>query len=333
MIGFDPLTHAYNFLPEFGEYKLTDHLPMAAFALGELGAGDKRIQQFASKYKIRLKSATSQGGIFAHDDAIRLLGKGHNYCGYLRYYRQRIETLGSAKALRRYLPILACGASSRAFHGAIRTAYGVDSDNPVEIAAGLAYWSDTLEVINIDPDPLAETANLPILEQLGSYSRIVATVAGAIASSGRSISEQVNYVANRPELSPLLRGSAATSGLTLSAIAGTAVRVYLCTGDFTALHCVTGAHAFRVLEPFLDDPRGGLSALWVGICLAYCTIGAPLISEPQNVDRPCSWNTIKRRSIRSDDDHDIKFAYSCLKEDCAYESDLYLRAAAQRLNL
>ena len=333
MVDFNPLTHAFSTHPEFGEYRLTDHLPMAAFALGQLGATDERIRQFAAKYRIGLEPASIQSGNIANDDVLCLLGKASNYNRYLRYYHQQIEDFGSANALQRYLQTLANGLCSRAFHGAIRTAYGVDSDNHVEIAAGLAYWSDTLEVINVDPDTSAKTANLPIVDQLDVYSSVIAPVADSVASYGNSISERMAYVAALPDLLPLLRGSAATPGLTLSAIAGVALRIYLSTSDFTALHCVTGTHSIRVLEPFFDDTKSTLSTLWVGICMAYCAIGAPKTFEPQCAREPCSWDTIKRAAIRSIDDHDIKFVYSCLKEEGVYGTDLYRRAAALRMGL
>jgi len=114
---------------------------------------------------------------------------------------------------------------------------------------------------------------------------------------------------------------------TLPELARIAVKIYLATGDFTALHLVTGCHAARVLEPYLAPDA--LDHLATAMFAGYITIGRPAF-DVELFDAP-DWDTLAKLAIASNDDHDLKMVYSCREEDAAYGWGLHRMAAARRL--
>jgi hypothetical protein len=60
--------------------------------------------------------------------------------------------------------------------------------------------------------------------------------------------------------------------------------LYGATGDFTALHMVTGAQAVAVLLPYVESPRVLLPWLWQAAAAAYILIGRPAIPDSTTVE-------------------------------------------------
>ena len=88
----------------------------------------------------------------------------------------------------------------------------------------------------------------------------------------------------RPALPGFTPASALRVGPgSLAAIARAMLGMYLGSGDnFTALHAVTGTHAYRMIEPFIDvaDRTTGRRYLWQSLVAAYVSIGAPALVVP-----------------------------------------------------
>jgi len=116
---------------------------------------------------------------------------------------------------------------------------------------------------------------------------------------------------------------------TLPDLARIAVKIYLATANFTALHLVTGCHAARVLEPYLAPDA--LDHLAIAMLAGYVTIGRPAF-DVATFDAP-DWDTLARLAIASNDDHDLKMVYSCREEEAVYGWGLHRMAAALRLRL
>jgi len=108
------------------------------------------------------------------------------------------------------------------------------------------------------------------------------------------------------------------------------------THDFFALHLVTGAHAFRLLYPFAGKWRDEIFSL--GILAGYAAVGAPDFSTSQAEphehadDSVTEAMTTLPRKVRSDDDHDIKLAYSAMSQAKHYEDPAYIEAASRYLD-
>ena len=120
----------------------------------------------------------------------------------------------------------------------------------------------------------------------------------------------------------------------LTAIARAAVRLYVGSGDnFTALHGVTGTHAYRLLEPYVTDRAAGRRHLWQALVAAYVHIDAPEIGPAAPGGKLPTWQQVIARAAASDDDHQLKLTDVAREESRHYDDPTYLRAAAIHLDL
>ena len=85
------------------------------------------------------------------------------------------------------------------------------------------------------------------------------------------------------------------------------------------------------LSAYLDLPQA-LPALWWALCAAYAAANLPEIGEPGTPAVP-PWEPVLAAAVASDDEHDIKAAYSAWSEERAYGGELYRLAAARYLRL
>jgi hypothetical protein len=242
--------------------------------------------------------------------------------------------------LRRHLPVLLPGLGAHAYHPIIRTAYGVRFDDPAEVAMGLAYWGATFLPLG----PLAPTAAVsgatsdPAAALAFVRSQPLLTADGR-RKAGITKPDGLNIAGNMRWNSTLEGFGKAVSALTITdaslpAIAHAVVRLYLGTGDdFTALHAVTGTHAYRVLEPFVADPIAGRRHLWQSLVAAYASIGAPPIAPAAPARALPPWTDVVARAAASSDDHEIKLCDVARQEALHYGDGAYLQAAAQHLGL
>ena len=330
---FDLKTHALKYAPEYGEHDFSDHLPMAVTALRELGAPPERVETFAKTYRKKLRR--KKVGKTKIDGLLLSARRGDPtvYPAALNYFLDEIEQNGRAQALGEHLPELTGAIAAAAFHGVIRVAFGLIAKSDVEIAAGLAYWH-------------AHATPVKFARSIGAANNdaqtLIEDVASAVAKHKRklkldqpTISGRIAEVMSNPHLSAVMTRAAAAD-VPFDQIAATALRVYMASLDFTALHCVTGVHATRVLsEHVVMDDVKLRKALWSSLCAAYATIGAPALEPltPPPSGAP-DWHVIQSAAQSSDDEHDIKFAYACMEEARHYGRDAHYRyAAATRLGL
>ncbi len=324
----DDLTlHAKKVAPEYGEHDFSDHLPMAVTALRAMGAEESRVSEFAKGYSKQLKR--KKLGSSTIDPMLLSVSLGDNevYPKALNFFLNEIESSGRAQVLAEYVPELTKGIASAAFHGVIRTAYGLIADENLEIAAGLAYW-------------WAHWAPISPGSSIGAANDKPATLMEDIASAFRkhgkkvtldqpTISARIAAVRAQPAMSAVL-AKAMSANVSFEEIAGTALQIYLAAEDFTALHCVTGVHATRVLiEHVVMDDVDLRGALWASLCAAYASIGAPTL-EPlaPPPSKAVDWRVLTAAAIAADDAHDIKFVYSCQEEARHYGRDMQYRYAA-----
>ena len=89
------------------------------------------------------------------------------------------------------------------------------------------------------------------------------------------------------------------------------------SGDFTALHLVTGAQAAAVLLPYVETPQVLLPWLWQGMAAGYIAIGRPALPDAdtlglwRNATVP-NWQEILQRALGERDEHVVKLIYSAL---------------------
>jgi hypothetical protein len=120
--------------------------------------------------------------------------------------------------------------------------------------------------------------------------------------------------------------------LRIDAFASALIRAYGATGDFTLLHGVTGCHAFSRLAPLFPDAGAATLHLWTAIVAAYMASGSPPVEGWRLAGSDAlDWPAIHAHAVACDDEHDVKFAYSCWRKWQESDDDLYRRAASARV--
>lgn len=328
-MAYDLSTHAKRFAPEYGEYGFADHLPMAVTALRELGATEKDIDAFAKTQAKALKR--KKVGVKSIDPLLlsARIGDPAVYPQALNFFLHAIEHEGRAEVFSKYLPELSGSIATAAFHGVIRTAFGLIADEDIEIAAGLAYWWSRAETVSF---------SMSIGAANNDHETLLADVATAFKRNRKklklnqpTISARMAEVFAHPRIGAVLNRAAAAN-VSFDNIAATALRIFLASEDFTALHCVTGVHAARILsEHVVMNDTDLRKSLWSAICAAYASIGAPVLAplSPAPSGAP-DWHVISSAAQSAEDAHDIKFAFSCMEEARQYGRDAHYRYAASR---
>jgi len=323
----DLSNHARKFAPEYGKHDFSDHLPMAVTALRNIGAGDDRVKDFAKNYSKKLRR--KKPGAASIDPALLSISMGDPaiYPKALNFFYNEILNEGRAEVLAQYLPELTKCITAAAFHGVIRTAYGLLANENLEIAAGLAYWWAHAQPISF---------GLSIGAANNNAGTLIDDVADAFRKHGKklnldqpTISARLREVTSNTKIAGVLSRAAAAK-VSFDEIAAASLQMYLAAQDFTALHCVTGVHAARILaDHVVMNDRDLRAALWAGTCAAYASIGAPpLASLTPAPTSGNTWKVITSAAISSDDEHDIKFVFSCREEARRYGRDAQYRCAA-----
>ncbi len=285
---------------------LANHLPMALVALDGMGADDARIEEFARGYSRHLEP-------FAASPVVD-------------EYSRRVEKAGIEGALSQSLDALAPGIASAAFHGAIRTAYALESGSGREVAHALAYWKRSFEPLGDPPQPRGSESPAQVLAGIARSPELAGRRPAGVNIAMRTIAAAAMPATGEfaARLDPAQLG--------LAPMAAALARCYAASGNFTILHGITGCHAFRSLAPHFRDPQRALLHFWHALVAAYIGCGSPPV-EGWGVPGgdALDWPRILELAIRSDDEHDVKFAYSCFREGECYGDDLYRRIASARV--
>ena len=307
------------------EYKggLSNHLPMALIALDRLGADDQRLHRFAEFYATRLDRMPQPSGVAITADNWKDHTGGHTYNQeYVDFFAAELKRLGKTDALRRYVPELMSGVGGGAFHPLIRLGYGLDAGANQEVAEALAAWA----IAYLDLGLSNFASSEPLLAQLEHLRTDTAVL--EIKPAGPNIFSRLAVIGSSPAFAQF-GGLAVDWGL--DDIRSAALAIYAGTEDnFTALHLVTSAHSLRLLLTALPELTDeSLSCFWRALCAAYISIGLPKPTEAAP-DTTLDWRTIARAACASNDDHVIKFVYTCKQEEQAYADRRYRFFAAKK---
>jgi hypothetical protein len=315
--------HRYGALYRGG---FASHHPMAIVALDAMGATDADMDRFEARYLAQLEPIPrAVVDIQAGDEAAHL-GSPRAFPEWVVYFNAAIERDGAGEVLRRWVDRLTPAIAAGAFHGAIRTAYALESEARDEVAHALAYWAAAYQPMPIPPQPAGTRSPDQVLAAL---ARDPAHAGRRLP--GRNIVERTVAAARLPDFGHYV-ASLDPDKLALDAIARALLRAYAASGDFTLLHGVTGTHAFRLLAPHAGDSGAALIDLWTAVVAAYLGAGAPPV-EGWRVEGSdaLDWPAIHARAVRCEDEHDIKLAYSCWREWQHRGDDLYRRIASARV--
>ena len=305
---------------------LANHLPMALVALDAMGADDAALARFQSRYEVmHLEALSAPTFEIAGGDEARHFGDALAFPAWVEYFARRIRGEGVTAVLAAVLDPLMASVESGAFHGAIRTAYGLESQSPREIAHALAYWSAARESPIALALPSGSEAPLEIFAAISHDARIAGT-----RLPGRNIVARARSALERPDVRAYVR-RADPRRLTLESLAATLIRAYAASGNFTLLHGVTACHAARLLARFARDRDALVHRLWAALVAAYAGEGAPSVDGWGLEGRDSlDWPHIHARALHCDDEHDVKLAYTCWREWQESVSHLRLGRHASR---
>lgn len=305
---------------------LASHYPMALVSLDAMGADEAAIDRFGARYLRNLEPIEPAVVTIAPGDEAAHLGSPRAFPEWVAYFDAAIAADGAEGVLARWIGRLLPALAAGAFHGAIRTAFAIESGSPRELAHALAYWAAAYETL---PELAPPAGDLSCDEVLAGIARDPA-FAGK-RPPGRNIVERTLGAARMPQLAVHVARTDPTR-LDLDAIARSLLRAYVASGDFTLLHGVTGTHAFRMLSPHASEPDAALRDLWTALVAAYVGAGTPRVEGwGLRGDDSLDWPGIHARAHDREDEHDIKLAYSCWREWQHRGDDLYRRAASARL--
>jgi hypothetical protein len=295
---------------------LSNHLPMALLALQRLGASQDRLEAFATRCASRLEPAPPAEPWPAGDAWRGRLGERGAWSAYRSLFAEWLAYEDADAVLSQVLPGLMPGCGGAAFHGLIRTASAVQAGHRGELADALAYWACRYLPLGAAPagrqrDP---SVLVPALE---------AALDGWASDKGL-IFERMREAAAVPAFARAAARLRVHEG-TLPALAQLAADLYARSGNFTALHLVTSAHAVRMLLPFVDDPALALGHYWRAFAAG---VGASGAKTAEAVEMR-QWPSLVAAALASDDDHLIKLVDSCREEELAYGGDDWRRAASR----
>jgi hypothetical protein len=320
------LNRNHRMNPEYGG-GLANHCSMGLLSLAALGGTSQQLSRFADSEWVLLDPLGGPTGPeVTANNWIELLGRRDALSGFLGLFRREVTERGHEDALRRYLPRLLPGLGAGAFHGLIRTAYGVRFRNDDEVADGLAYWAIAHLPLGELPPPGREAEPLAVLEAIHRSPAL-----SGQRLSGDLIFGKMKAAAALPAF-PAAVAALKPEARSLERLAAAVIRLYVATGDFTALHAVTATHAYRQLLPFLPRPPDDFRYLWQAVAAAYVTIKAPAVTPPTGPDAP-PWHVITNRAAASRDPHDLKLVEIARDEESCYHDPIYRLAAARRMHL
>ena len=295
---------------------LSNHRPMALLALAGLGADVQRLAQFAHTYSTRLQPAPPPTRWPAGDPWASRLGERGAWPAYRDLFLHWLYSEDARDVLRQSLPVLMQGCGAAAFHGLIRTAYAVQAAHRQELADALAYWACRWLDLGMAADGLG-TVDDPAA---------VLTRLHAVPPKDVFIFQRMQSAAAQPRFAAAVDSLRIDDARTLPGLAALGAQAYAATGNFTALHLVTSAHALRLLMPYLDEPQPSLQAYWRAYAAAVCAAAL----QPGTPPRPRPWGELLAAACASDDDHLIKLVYSCREEQAAHDGRGPWQAAATR---
>ena len=325
---------ARDWSAEFPHF-LANHLPMVLVALERMGASPDRLEAYCHIYNEtnHLVPVPEPIGRVTSDNWREFLGQRKREGDYRVFFAAEVARLGATPTAIRYLPHLFGGFAASALHAFMRMAYAAMTDSDAETAVALAYWAATYLPLGA-PQGRPPTTDDPL--------RVLGYMYGPetfkhVETERDLLWHFMRAVAAKPEFAPVIDMLEVRAD-THDRIAKLSLAIFAATGDFAALHAVTGTHWLRLMAPRTPDAATPLRYFWQAIASLVPKIGFPEIpSEEQlqywrRLPLP-EWPEIYREAVLHDDEHDLSLSFSASEEFKTYGDPLYKYVAAKRLGL
>jgi hypothetical protein len=322
--------------PEFGQFGLSNHGPMASEVLERFGRTDA-IADWVAAYRGNLDPAPPPADKpLGEDEWPAALGAPARFAEWLALFEKEMADRPVAAVVGEWVPRLAPGTVGAATHGLIRTAHGLRAlgvaDTPprrLEVATGLAYWASRYQELpgppllighQSVPEALADLPYLP--EETPEEFLISATVA---------------HVADIPEefeqaVASLGYGGDALALLDALAVGG--ARAYLRNaggGHAVALvHAVTAPLALELVLPWLgeEDHTAVLAYAWQAVAAIHVAFDVDRSGPVGDIGDPPSSDALIEQALGSGDAHALKLTEAALRCHARTQEPALLQAAA-----
>ncbi|QYU68507.1 questin oxidase family protein [Leptolyngbya sp. 15MV] len=255
------LLEARRLSVEFGT-QLANHAAMVLHAQRRLGGTDADARRFMDAYvaSTGLAPQKPSPGEVTRATWASHLGDRDFEAAHRAFFRAELVRAGSGQALaREWLPRLLPGMAASALHALMRLAYAVDAREDAEIAEALGYWSACYLSLGEGSGAPPVTAD-PVQVLL----RVAAEP--SLAKVKPNIDLLWHFMrdtAALPAFAPI-HDMLEIRPDTLDRIADASLRVFARTGEFCALHAVTGTHWIRLILPLLGtaDQHRAIRFFW-----------------------------------------------------------------------
>jgi hypothetical protein len=322
--------------PEFGQFGLSNHGPMAAEVLERFGRADA-IEGWVRAYREHLDPAPPPAEKPLSEDAWPVaLGAPERFPEWLALFETEMADRPLAAVVGESVPRLAPGTVGAATHGLIRTAHGLralgGADTPprrLEVATGLAYWASRYQEL---PGPPLLIGHQNVPQALADLPYLPEDTPEEFL-----ISAKVAHVADIPEefeqaVASLGYGGDATALADALAVGG--ARAYLrnaASGHAVALiHAVTAPLAVELVLPWLgeEDHSATLAYTWQAVAAIHVAYDVDRSAPEVEGDDPPSADALIERALQSGDAHALKLTEAALRCYARSQEPALLRAAA-----
>jgi hypothetical protein len=321
----DPLDralHAFSATaPEFGEYGLSNHGPMAAEALGQLGRADA-IEGWVAAYTDHLDPAPPPAEK-PLDDAQwpGALGVAERFPEWLVLFETEMADRPVAAVVEEWVPRLVPGAVGAATHGLLRTAHGLRAqaaaDTPsrrLEVASGLAYWACRYQELPGPPllighqDVPAALADLPYLPEDTPEAFLISDVLAHMADISDEFEQAVASLRHDGDALVLV-----------DALAIGGARAYLRNADgghaIALVHAITAPLALEMLLPWLakEDHDAALAYAWQAVASLHVAYDVDRHETEVPTGEAPAREELIERAVASGAPHAIKLTEAALR--------------------
>lgn len=321
--------------PEYGPYGFSNHAPMAIEAMVALRRPEA-VAPWLARYAAQLGPQPLPRQAIDAARWAEALGAEDRFADWRLFFDAQLASGPWAPVLDTWAARLAPGLIGAALHGVLRAAHATralaQADTAVrrrELAQGLAYWAATYHALPGDPAavaPLGSPAEalraVPFLPD--AQRRLRGSIVAALAPLA-------GFAPFHPAIG-LVDPAGAEPGELLSDITATLAAAYLAnvsTATLIALiHFVTGPSAVRLLFPHVAAAtrRRLLTYAWQAGAALYCVYGTTAeLAAPTAAPPPRA--AIIDGALASQDEHAVKFAEACLREEALRPAPVF-RAAA-----
>ena len=316
---------------------LSNHGPMVAESLVRLGHASL-IPGFVDVYVPRLGAACASGLPILPVDQPAALGRHERLGDWLATFEAQLEGESWSAVVARVVPSLIEGLFAAGSHGLLRTAHAVRAlekkENPVrrrELAHGLAYWAGTYQVLPGSPGSKVSKGWSP--------ERVLSEVipvdperrrAGFFTDGVGALDDDPNFLRLIAKIDSTTLGWEAC----LSELCVNSAALYLANPQARVayVHAVTAPSALRLIAPYLNSEQKR-QFLGRAVQMAAALHAISSTSENAVVDEEVKRvaedvGEIRYRAACSLEEHAIKLAEACLREDHESPSPIFRLAAA-----